>query len=442
MIASCSRNENPPDVQPLSPNSNERVYKIGISQNSTQITPEEAAIVAYMERFGAIRTKGDIDASISKTTPICNEQGDTLMFVIEYDNQQGYMVISATKNYHPVLIDVESGEYNPDLISQSGASLYYDAYCTAIESSQEQSKERLAQIRMQWAPYEKYNEPIRPRTKSSNEDILSLVEASIQEWEAEGYNYYFLGQCPNYLPEEIYNRFVSIAEGLSNENYDIYENCVILERRIDSQTNIGPLLETEWNQHRFNHNNQNVYTGCATVALGQILAFHQYPYTFSWQNILNSEESQQSFLQTLAIDLNASFGEDGTGVHINNVKNYLSDNSYYYSHVDHSTLNNLVNSSLENRRPVYMQGFISDEIGHAWVCDGHRSTFHEFRYTLKVISPSEPIYYETADSYYRSTVGNQFYHMNWGWGPNHNGYYLNSAINYQYNRENLVNIRH
>ncbi len=441
LIASCSRNENPPEVQPSSPNSNERVYKIGISQNSTQITPEEAAIVAYMERFGAIRTRGDIDASISKTTPICNEQGDTLMFVIEYDNQQGYMAISATKNYHPILIDVESGEYNPDLISQSGASLYYDAYCTAIESSQEQSEERLAQIRMQWTPYEKYNEPIRPRTKSSNDDLISLLEASIEEWEAEGYNYYFLWQCPNYLPEDIYNRFVSIAEGMSNENYDIYENCVILERRVDSRTDIGPLLETEWNQHRFNHNNQNVYTGCATVAVGQILAFHKYPTYYNWDGIFSSDTTCRLFLEDLAYDLDSNFGEDGTGNNINNVRDFLTQISYTCSRIDHNS--NTVFSSLRSEKPVYMRGTNQNNEGHAWVCDGYRSRTSSFHFILKVISPAEPLCYETADSYSTSS-GNSHFHMNLGWGGSNNGYYFDTTydtdLEFDASRKDLVNI--
>lgn len=363
------------------------------------------------------------------------------MFVIEYDNQQGYMVISATKNYHPVLIDVESGEYNPDLISQSGASLYYDAYCTAIESSQEQSKERLAQIRMQWAPYEKYNEPIRPRTKSSNEDILSLVEASIQEWEAEGYNYYFLGQCPNYLPEEIYNRFVSIAEGLSNENYDIYENCVILERRVNSRTDIGPLLETTWNQHRFIYRGDSVYVGCVSVALGQILAYHRNPISLDWNSILQGEAHRQTFLEDLAYSLESSFGETGTGASLEEVKDYLSYNDYSYTQINHN--NNLVIGSLYNQRPIYMEGFRERaRSGHAWVCDGYRSSSSNFTYILKILSPAEPLCFETADSYSTSTASSQGLHMNWGWGGTNNGYYHDSDINYSRDRKELINIHH
>lgn len=440
-IASCSTHENLQELRLLDSNFKERVSQIGISQNSTKITPEEAAMVAYIDRFGAIQTKSEIRTAVSSTSPILGEDGDTLMYVIQYADQQGYMVVSATKNYHPILVDVEHGEYNPNQISQSGASLYYDAYKNAISSSQELPEDQLAQIRMQWSPYEEHIEPIRPKTKSSNDDLISLLEASIEEWEAEGYNYYFLWQCPNYLPEDIYNRFVSIAEGMSNENYDIYENCVILERRVDSQTNIGPLLETEWNQHRFNHNNQNVYTGCATVAVGQILAFHKYPTYYNWDGIFSSDTTCRLFLEDLAYDLDSNFGEDGTGNNINNVRDFLTQISYTCSRIDHNS--NTVLSSLRSEKPVYMRGTNQNNEGHAWVCDGYRSRTSSFHFILKVISPAEPLCYETADSYSTSS-GNSHFHMNLGWGGFNNGYYYDTTydtdLEFDASRKDLVNI--
>ena len=441
LIASCSTHENLQELRLLDSNTKERVSQIGISQNSTKISPEEAAMVAYMERFGAIHTKSEIRTAVSSTSPILGEDGDTLMYVIQYADQQGYMVVSATKNYHPILVDVEHGEYNPNQISQSGASLYYDAYKNAIASSQEQPEDQLAQIRMQWSPYEEHIEPIRPKTKSSNDDLISLLEASIEEWEAEGYNYYFLWQCPNYLPEDIYNRFVSIAESLSNENYDIYENCVILERRVDSQTNIGPLLETAWNQHYFQYGTELVPVGCGPVALGQILAFHRYPTSFPWENIMISNSARRSFLETLAYSLDALFDPDGTSTEIDDVKELLNAYSYSCSLIDHNS--SRVTTSLMNNRPVYMRGTNQNNEGHAWVCDGYSSRASSFNYILKVISPAEPLYYETADSY-STSYGSSHFHMNLGWGGLNNGYYFDSTyatdLEFDTRRKDLVNI--
>lgn len=440
VIASCSTHENLQELRLLDSNTEERVSQIGISQNSTKITPEEAAMVAYIDRFGAIQTKSEIRTAVSSTSPILGEDGDTLMYVIQYADQQGYMVVSATKNYHPILVDVEHGEYNPNQISQSGASLYYDAYTNAIASSQELPEDQLAQIRMQWSPYEEHIEPIRPKTKSSNDDLISLLEASIEEWEAEGYNYYFLWQCPNYLPEDIYNRFVSIAEGMSNENYDIYENCVILERRVDSQTNIGPLLETAWDQHYFQYGTEIVPVGCGPVALGQILAYHRYPTTFPWEDIMNSDSTRYSFLETLAHSLDASFNPDGTSTTIGDVKDLLNAYSYSCSLIDHNPTR--VTPSLRNNRPVYMRGSNQNDEGHAWVCDGYTTRASHFHYVLKVLSQFEPLCYETANSYSTSTNGNNYYHMNWGWGEGNNGFYLDNRIDLSEDRRDIVDICH
>ena len=368
------------------------------------------------------------------------------MFVIQFKNEQGYIVVSATKNYHPILVEVDSGIYDYDIISQSGISYLYESYKEEIRKSRNLPKESVLKERMGWAKYEIAQRDDYPFSKSSD-PLIDLIESSIAEWEAEGYNYYFLGQCPNYLPENIYNRFISIAQNTANENYDYMENSVILELRRDSETNIGPLLTTSWNQHTFEVENELVYTGCATVAIGQILAYHQFPTDINWQLILSKNPFyRRSFLEELAYDLSADFGEDGTGVSIDNVKSYLTQINYSYSEINHNT--STVLTSLNSNYPVYMRGSDSEypwANGHAWVCDGYRSNSSSFRYILKVISPAEPLSYETVDSYNTST-GNSRFHMNLGWGGSQNGYYhdsnYTSDLDYKHNRKDLVNIHH
>ena len=73
LIASCSTYENLQELRLLDSNTKERVSQIGMSQNSTKITPEEAAIVAYIDRFGAIQTKSEIRTAVSSTSPILGE---------------------------------------------------------------------------------------------------------------------------------------------------------------------------------------------------------------------------------------------------------------------------------------------------------------------------------------------------------------------------------
>ena len=73
LIASCSTHENLQELRLLDSNTKERVSQIGISQNSTKISPEEAAMVAYIDRFGAIQTKSEIRTAVSSTSPILGE---------------------------------------------------------------------------------------------------------------------------------------------------------------------------------------------------------------------------------------------------------------------------------------------------------------------------------------------------------------------------------
>ena len=161
--------------------------------------------------------------------------------------------------------------------------------------------------------------------------------------------------------------------------------------------------------------------------------YHRNPISLDWDSILQGEAHRQAFLKDLAYSLESSFGETGTGASLVEVKNYLSYNDYSYTQINHN--NNLVIGSLSNQRPVYMEGDREREnerprSGHAQVCDGYRSSSSNFTYILKIISPADPLFYETADSYSTSTARSQGLHMNWGWGGTNNGYYHDSVCRF------------
>lgn len=439
LVLSCSKNDCTLTPSYAEGQENHQEERLGISPLSLRITPKEAAIVACIERFGTTVKMNRIEGEVESVDSICNSLGRALMYVVQYSDYKGYTVVSSTKNYYPILVDVEYGEYNPEVIAQSGASLFYDAYREEIEQSNSQDSNSIQQIRSQWYPFEEISKSTTALTKSTSDELLDLVESSIAEWEAEGYNYYFLGQCPNNLPEDVYNRFVEIASELSNENYDFMDNCVILEQRQDSETLIGPLMTTSWSQHQFYFHGPYVWTGCGPLAIAQIMAYHRHPTNIQWDLVFTQAADRKTFIENVAIEMGARFGTTGTSIEIDDAMRYLSTKGYLRTQTSHNTQQ--VYTSLVNGRPVYMQGEDDNNIAHAWVCDGYNSETSSFRYELKVLSYFSPLTYETADSYSTSTNRTR-YHMNWGENTlGLNGFYHDATIRYNRTRDDIVNIR-
>lgn len=106
-------------------------------------------------------------------------------------------------------------------------------------------------------------------------------------------------------------------------------------------------------------------------------------------------------------------------------------------------------------RPVYMTGDRKNFIGiswkgHAWVCDGAEEYGNSCSYFVEYLvnRSTNPSYSSCGFPNYlapttNSGSGHIYFHMNWGWYGENNGWFSGDSAkatddrNYQYNRENL-----
>lgn len=218
---------------------------------------------------------------------------------------------------------------------------------------------------------------------------------------------------------------------------------------------VGPLISTLWDQnYPYNYYcpaaaggpGGHVYAGCVATAMAQIMKYWNYPATgtgsysythstygeltvdfggttYDWGNMPNSISSNSSqtaidAIATLiyhcgvAVDMN--YGTNGSGALSQIVADiwkkyfrfsphtYFAEKEYY---TDSQWLA-LLKSELDEHRPVYYWGFHS-EGGHAFICDGYRS--------------------------------DNYFHFNWGWSSNGNGYYAIGTLNPGGHTYNLYN---
>ncbi|OJU50010.1 MAG: hypothetical protein BGN96_10460 [Bacteroidales bacterium 45-6] len=201
---------------------------------------------------------------------------------------------------------------------------------------------------------------------------------------------------------------------------------------------------TNWRQGSpYNYYVPGPYAGCVPVAVGQVMAFHKYPlsysgYSFNWAEMLsiptsysindlgsNNIAKLMYYLGT-SNNLNASYMIDGTGANTDNIQRTFKNFGYTNTGSNSSYNTTQVQFSIESSKPVISYGYALKDVtnnflglitttkysgGHAWVIDG-------ILIRRRLVGRASQQNYE-----YETLV-----HCNWGWGGQADGFYSSSSF--------------
>jgi predicted outer membrane repeat protein len=197
---------------------------------------------------------------------------------------------------------------------------------------------------------------------------------------------------------------------------------------------VGPLLTTTWDQSwPYNVLCPNVPAGCVSVAVAQILKYHNYPsrglgrhgytcgsypYTeanfgetaYQWSNMPNKISEVNNDVATLiyqcAVAANVAWSPSGSGSSLYCASmgfiNYFKMAFSSMKEVNKSQFTNeewdsILRNELTNNRPILYAGYNENKsIAHVFICDG--------------------------------VDASNLYHFNFGWGGANDGYYLINDI--------------
>lgn len=210
--------------------------------------------------------------------------------------------------------------------------------------------------------------------------------------------------------------------------------------------NVLPLLVTKWNQDNlYNYYcpedvagpGGRVYAGCVATTMSQIMNYYKYPQNgigsygynssygylsvnfgntaYKWNEMTNSASTSSyhaiaELNYHCGVAVNMNYSPTGSGAYMNTAAMALQN---YFGYTASTSLknknsfsttawNNLVVAELDAKRPLGYAGYQSSGPGHAFVLDGYQGT--------------------------------NYFHFNWGWGGNYDGYfYLNNLNPGSYN---------
>ena len=410
-----------------------------ISKDISVLSADDAIKVANLFSHGKVLTKSETLKDVRNVVPIKDASDRTLMYAVNYDD--GYAIVSATKNYHPVLAVVDHGTYAGEKTG-TGQDVLMNEYMLATEAAMDGE---ISVDKSVWSEYEEVPFQYAPQTKVSDE-YNDVVNQYTGEWYQAGYNIYRLNQKPENMPDDMYAEFCDYASYHDRPDHDYMQCSFIVEDATRIRHDILPMCITRWGQGEpYNAGLENTANplGCATIATAQLMWYYRKPTSINWSNmpISLSLGQQNSTLTDFLAQLhdNLEISDGGSGYLSSVYELLIQAYGYNINQFNHNI--SMVENSLLNSKPVGMTGhdvyYINDEpvigAGHMWVCDGFRSTKPQIDYYLYVIPVGEnPIC--SLDMVHEGCVYDnvltvtKHYHMNWGWSGNNNGYFINDDV--------------
>ena len=175
----------------------ESMSKFKISSGNNSITPEDAAKVAQLSILTGQTSTKRSDKTIKNIETICNNAGDTLIYVVNYNNNQGYTIISATKDYYPILAQIDKGNYCED-INNTGLSVIMNEYVNNINHINSIHTDTIAKMRNMWKAYETNSRSIESATKMN--EFETFIVNSLQYWNENSHDFYPLEAAYGRIP--------------------------------------------------------------------------------------------------------------------------------------------------------------------------------------------------------------------------------------------------
>ena len=394
------------------------------------LSADDACVVAKLFVNNNPPTKMCHNKEVIGVVPVLGDDDCVLMYAVNLTD--GYILVSATTDYYPILAIVEHGSFS--ILPNSGQEYILEDLKTVVSSSKDSPALGASAA---WREYMDQPSFEVADTKVSA-DYYALLDSYIAGWIEDGRAIYYLKSKPDSMPDDIYERFCQDACDDTPYFYPYMDCAIITEKYVTKRTGHGPLLHTQWEQSgqgsggglSFNYFVPNMMDlGCVTVAVGQIMRFFEYPVRYNWAVMPNNTSNIElsSFLAALRTDLCVNNSGATTA---SNARDTFRHYGYNASLENHSAEN--VCSSLNRNRPVFMSGTDDENnVGHSWVCDGYYSTqcYYEYKlYIPRVINGRLYDFIEWGSESVYDYFSPVFYHMNWGWGGDHDGYYMEESV--------------
>lgn len=437
--------------------------QVSVFDTTSLTNPLEVLLVGEKVQQLSKSRSGSFEVKDIQT--IYDDNNNTLIFIVNYTNNGGYVVLSALKDHAPILACSDEGYLDSKKLSETGLSLWFSSIKEEVMASATLPDSVKFQNHLEWAQLINETKSIHQTSSRANSEWDSQAFDEMNEWLKNGYQIYPLS---DFFPQT--NFTPVLPEGMLPPEYLVYSESYVTGRQVidDSYVIIKEdytqvqkiLLSTNWGQFwPYNQsipdypNNLLRALGCSTVALGQIIANKKYDIgDFNYTEMLKSNPNNleiSRFLYYIGSIIGIDYSTDDPGAYVTQVRAAVTKLGLTYDSNTHFDSNIILNS-LYNSIPVYVRGTDPyEEQAHAWVCDGYKKTTNSRDIKIKLAPQFDDVtmtpFWTYSESQYFSDPTN-YLHYNWGDYGNENGFFLSNnfkfgKLNYQKDVQIISNIK-
>lgn len=353
-LSCCLLSCNKDDVIPINTEAEGLNDLIQTGVNS--LSPSEAQEVAdifYSRAFGDTFLKKSRSTNVS---PINNDQNVPVAYVVN-NADGGWVIVSATTDYYPILAFSESGQFTLDSNKSYGLKIWIDETILAIEESDKLDNETSSIIAAEWLQYTseiQIEQLSGPPGGNSPEAVMcrNRMKELNETYYTDGWSFRTLSSFTGMsIPDQVY----SIADQVRSP----YEYTIVGIKDVSSKTTNGPLLTTKWDQEKgFNELCPNKHpAGCAAIAMAQIMKFHKYPSSFDWNSMPDdyATYASQYLIADIGKTIGINYGPEGSEAKYYDIPIGFIAYGYQSSLKEHNS-SDVASEIIKFKRPVCMTG--------------------------------------------------------------------------------------
>lgn len=403
-LCGCSSDE--PGLKINEPDNAANVYKRSV-QDAIEIASQYSAQASKLSRSASLKVdKSNVSAIVSTTS---RSLSDTLMYAVNFEDNNGYMIISANKATEPILAIIDNGNYQEDeKVEIDGFNYFMDnaanyVYSTSIGGINPQSND---------------NGPVDFIKTDYTEEIESIPVYTKRINVNYGLNWPENKYCPN---KNAGCGPVAIAQALTyfqpEMSFDItFDECFCNHLTINWDEMLKHTNSTDsiysFKRHYFTCRADSIQHDNLAILIRQIGVWCNSDYQFNpvgtstapykYFGIANSLLSKQEIIYT------------------------VEDN--FYDHLKDEGI------------ALIVGGVAYSSSGHAWVMDGVASVGCRIR-EFKNYNPKTGEY-DIINTYH---IVKKYVHCNWGFNGKKNGYFLDGMFdsengrNFESDRPIIIN---
>ena len=132
------------------------------------------------------------------------------MYVINYESG-GFVIVSATKNYYPILAYSETGSMNVEEAMKTGFSVWSEKTIQKIVESSSWGGDSQAEFQRMWVAYDKQEVEVAP-LDALNDGVLFRQRMNELYELCPGYSFGPLTSARSFLSQSEYDSYVEKAE--------------------------------------------------------------------------------------------------------------------------------------------------------------------------------------------------------------------------------------